>query len=178
MKSKTKKVLYLIIIIFLIFFVAIFFFEKTIKPEGVTRDIEESNFIILQTITDPFTGKIVYVAADNSCLGYNLANKDDGCSVSCGDSTINACYFFEYESFTQKPRVLGAYWGSAGWPILPLLKFKDKNTILITTREDLGPGGLGSDTHYKIYKGEFDTRTGTTIIATSTEYYIPYESMP
>lgn len=162
--KKINPQIYSFVIVVVLVVCGFYILEKGQQSRDITQDLTKSRFIILKTITNP-VGQTIYVATYNYCPALAQKFPDDkergiSCIPTCGSESDDACYFFEYELFTQKPRVIAKYKSEKDWLILSLIKFKDENTILLTTREEFLENTTDAYYHSRIYTKELNIDNG------------------
>src|SRR5688572_5652064 len=99
-------------------------------PKDITRDIERARFTIIKPIVMPNVWP-VYLAAYNTCDPSN--SNEEQCTIECGFGDLDPCYFFAYEPWSQKPRVIAKYHSRDDALYQTLMGFKDHNTLQFKT---------------------------------------------
>lgn len=140
--------------------------------KDIPKDIEGSHFSIIKSIQAPNIWP-VYLAAKNTCSTNSSKNQ---CGIECGFGDLNPCYFFSYDTLTQKPHVIATYYSKDDVLYQTLMRFKDRNTIQFMTRKDFV--ATSSDSHYIFYTKELNLKTGKITTVKEDEIYEPYESYP
>lgn len=142
------------------------------RSRDVLREIEGTHFSIIRFI-ESSNSQPVYLAAKNTCISNSSTYQ---CSIECGFGNMEPCYFFKYDTKTQKPHVIATYYSKDDALYQTLMEFKSQNIIQFVTKKDLSI--MNEDHHYISYTKELDTRTGKISVVKQDEIYEPYESNP